>query len=201
MNGGFDEAYTLYQTERNALRRWIRRVYLRGAASKLRGPTLDFGCGIGELLSRLPLGSIGLEYNKASVAHCRALGLEVDFYDGYADGWQLSVVPSGRRFDSMIISHVLEHLESPVPMLASVMGAARKLGVTRILVIVPGRAGFRIDETHRTFVDLRMLSDPSITRGTGFALTESRYFPGDFRVLGDWIPHHELQVLFQLNER
>jgi hypothetical protein len=62
-------------------------------------------------------------------------------------------------------------------------------------VIVPGRAGYRIDDTHRTFVDRDMLSDPGILKKTGFRTEQVRYFPGNARVIGDWFPHHELQVL------
>lgn len=55
----FDERYTSYQTDRAPLRKLVRKIYLRSAQSLLRGPTLDFGCGVGELLGRLPEGSRG----------------------------------------------------------------------------------------------------------------------------------------------
>ena len=69
-----------------------------------------------------------------------------------------------------------------------------------VLAIVPGRAGYRIDDTHRTFVDRAMLADPALAAGSGFALQRARYFPGDVRKLGDWVPHHELQALFVRRE-
>ncbi|NUO76295.1 MAG: class I SAM-dependent methyltransferase [Lysobacter sp.] len=195
MSGEFDERYTAYQTDRSALRRVVRRVYLRSAAAQLRGPTLDFGCGVGELLERLPAGSKGLEYNRATVEHCRARGLDVDWYDGYADDWKLSAL-SGQHYESMVISHVLEHFDGPAAILSRLLAAARELGVRRVLAIVPGRAGYRIDDTHRTFVDRAMLADPALTAGSGFALQRARYFPGNLRKIGDWFPHHELQALF-----
>lgn len=195
MSGEFDERYTAYQTDRSALRRVVRRVYLRSAAAQLRGPTLDFGCGVGELLERLPAGSKGLEYNRATVEHCRARGLDVEWYDGYADDWKLSAL-SGQRYESMVISHVLEHFDGPAAILSRLLAAARELGVRRVLAIVPGRAGYRIDDTHRTFVDRAMLADPALTAGSGFALHRTRYFPGNLRKIGDWFPHHELQALF-----
>ena len=193
----FDARYTEYQSNRSLLRKLVRRIYLRSASAQLQGPTLDFGCGIGELLRRLPRGSRGLEYNRATVDFCRKAGLAVDAYDGFADDWTLTALPGGARFQSMVISHVLEHLEHPAEVLRKLMLAARSRGVERILVIVPGKAGFRIDHTHRTFVDMALISSPSVAADTGFVLNRMRYFPGNFRKLGDWFPHHELQVLYR----
>lgn len=195
MNGEFDQRYTAYQTDRGALRRLVRRVYLRSAAAQLQGPTLDFGCGVGELLERLPAGSKGLEYNRATVDHCRSRGLDVDWYDGYADDWRLTPL-RGQRYESMVISHVLEHFVGPEAILSQLLRSAGGLGVRRVLAIVPGRAGYRIDDTHRTFVDRAMLADPEIVADSDFALQRARYFPGDIRKIGDWFPHHELQALF-----
>lgn len=196
MSTDFDERYTHYQTERSRLRKIVRRAYLRSARSKLRGPTLDFGCGVGELLATLPAGSRGLEYNQATVEYCRGIGLDVDWYDGFADGWALSVVQEGRRFDSMIVSHVLEHLDGPMEILNRLLKAAQRIGIGRVLVIVPGRAGYRIDDTHRTFVDRAMLAGAQVVRETAFQLDSAGYFPGNLRVIGDWFPHHELQALY-----
>jgi hypothetical protein len=193
---GFDERYTDYQSNRSRLRKIVRRAYLRSACSLIEGPTLDFGCGVGELLARLPSGSKGLEYNKATVEHCRRNGLDVDWYDGELDDWRLTVIPEDRRFDSMVISHVLEHMTAPIDILNHLLSSAKRFGISHVLVIVPGPAGYRIDDTHRTFIDRSMLSDRAVVRGTGFQQPRSRYFPGNVRALGDWFAHHELQALF-----
>jgi hypothetical protein len=196
MNIEFDQRYTAYQANRSAVRRVVRRLYLRSAELQLSGPTLDFGCGVGELLARLPAGSMGLEYNQATVEYCLSKGLDVSRYDGFADEWGLSGIAAGRRFESMVISHVLEHLGEPMTILSKLMVAARRLGVVRVLAIVPGRAGYRLDATHRTIVDSAMLTDNQAVRAAGFTLERQRYFPGNLRFLGDWFPHHELQALF-----
>ena len=192
----YDQDYTDYQRNRSGLRKLVRGMYLGKAASLLKGATLDFGCGVGELLARLPEGSKGLEYNQATVEHCRRNGLDVDFYDGYSDDWKLSGLSDARRFDSMVVSHVLEHMEDPVGILSKLLVSARRLGITRVLVIVPGQAGYRIDSTHRTFVDRKTLSTPEVIADTGFKAATMRYFPGNLRAIGDWFPHHELQALF-----
>lgn len=192
----FDRQYTEYQTRRSVLRRLVRKAYLLSARVKLRGRTLDFGCGVGELLAGLPPGSRGLEYNRATVDYCRARGLEVDWYDGFADHWSLTVLPEGAVFESMVVSHVLEHLDEPAVVLNRLLLAASAHGVQRVLVVVPGRAGFRIDDTHRTFVDRVTLSADTVTQHTPFRLSRCRYFPGNLRLIGDLFPHHELQALY-----
>jgi hypothetical protein len=195
MSEGFDNSYTAYQADRSRLRKLVRRAYLRSARDKLRGPTLDFGCGVGELLATLPDGSMGIEYNRATVEHCVSNGLDVAWYDGYADDWALMAVDSTRRFESMVVSHVLEHLDAPMEVLGKLLASAARLGIQRALVIVPGSAGFRIDQTHRTFVDHGMLEKAAAPGLAGFRVQSSRYFPLNARVVGDWFPHHELQVL------
>lgn len=197
MGGEFDAGYTEYQTQRSWLRKAVRRFYLHSARSLLRGPTLDFGCGVGELLAGLPAGSIGIEYNEVSVEHCRRQGLDVRWYDGYADGWRLSLLPQGSGLRSMVISHVLEHFDEPTNVLPKLLVAAQRLGIERVLVIVPGRAGYKVDATHKTFVDETMLRQEGLTEETDFQLATTRYFPGNLRVFGDWFPHHELQALFR----
>lgn len=193
----YDGRYTRYQSERSSLRKWVRGFYLRSAAGLVEGPTIDFGCGIGELLRALPEGSTGLELNPATVDHCVAQGLDVLHYDAAEDDWAMSPLQrSGRRYGSIVMSHVLEHLDRPVDSLNSLLRAARGFGVERALVIVPGRSGYATDATHLTFVDLPMLSQPAAVAGTGFTLAASHYFPGNVRVLGDAFPHHELRVLY-----
>jgi hypothetical protein len=196
----YDESYTQYQSGRSAVRKLARRLYLRSAASLVSGPTLDFGCGIGELLERLPAGSMGLEYNQTTVEYCRRRGLDVHWYDGTADGWGLSAVQRGRRFESLVVSHVLEHFDDPVQLLAMLLPSAAALGITKALLIVPGQAGFRIDPTHRKFVDLNMLASVISSFPGQWRIKVAKYFPFDLRVIGEVFPHHELQVLCERNE-
>lgn len=191
--------YTRYQSDRSRLRKLIRKLYLHSAARQVSGPTLDFGCGIGELLSILPRGSAGLEYNRETVAYCQRQGLDVRWYDGFADAWSLGAVEPGRTFRSMTISHVLEHLEEPVGALRSLLNAARKLEVQQVLVIVPGPAGYRSDPTHRTFVDLPLVHT-AVDGMTGWTVSRSRHFPLDIRGIGHWFTHHELQIQLKWTE-
>lgn len=196
MTTEFDSRYTQYQLDRSPFRKFVRQMYLKKAASLVRGPTLDFGCGVGELLRRLPVGSKGLEYNVATVEHCRRQGLDVDAYDGFADDWSLSVLPPTVPFESMVVSHVLEHLDDPIGIFKKLLCSISTTGIRRVVVIVPGKAGFRVDPTHLTFVDRPMLLDESIPADTGFSPADDAYFPGNIRSIGDWFPYHELQVVY-----
>lgn len=195
MTTEFDSAYTNYQLNRSAFRKLVRRLYLRRAASQLRGRTLDFGCGIGELLPYLPSGSKGLEYNKATVQVCRQMGLDVSFYDGTVDDWSLSSITEEEGFSSMVVSHVLEHLDSPMLVLQKLLEAAKGIGVRRVLVIVPGKAGYRIDSTHRTFVDAQMLRGAIPAE---WSVTDSFYFPFDLARAGDVFIYNELHLLMDI---
>lgn len=196
MTDEYGSGYTAYQTNRSALRKWVRQVFLKSAAGPLTGPTLDFGCGVGELLSRLPEGSKGLEYNRVSVQHCVRNGLDVEWYDGYADDWNLSVLSETSRFDSMVISHVLEHLEDPMDVLRALLRSAKRLGIERVLVIVPCPAGYRTDATHRTFVDLDMLHK-AMHADDHWRIGRHAYFPLNTPKPGNWFRYHELQVLLE----
>ena len=193
MGTEFDSAYTDYQLNRSALRKRIRRIYLKRAASQLSGATLDFGCGVGELLACLPPGSKGLEYNKATVAVCREKGLDVAFYDGTVDDWSLSPVASTDGLSSMVISHVLEHLDEPMEILRKLLRAASAIGIQHVLVIVPGKAGYRSDSTHRTFVDERMLRSAIPPQ---WRARHSFHFPVDVERVGDVFLYNELHLLF-----
>lgn len=197
MNDEYGSAYTAYQAERSALRKFVRRLYLNSAAKALVGPTLDFGCGVGELLARLPDGSKGLEYNHASVDFCRQKGLAVEWYDGYADNWNLSALPKGSCFQSMVISHVLEHLEDPMNVLRALLRWAKSAGVQRVLIIVPGRVGYAADNTHRKYIDWEMLRR-FLEEEHCWTVTRRSYFPINLNQAGNWFRYQELQVLLKL---
>ncbi len=198
MNQPYDQRYTEYQTDRSRFRKYVRRAYLKSAAAMVTGPTIDFGCGIGELLQRLPTGSLGLEVNQATVQHCTAIGLEVMHYDANVQGWDLAGVPSSLRMRSLVISHVLEHLEDPVGKFRKLLAGCEERGITTVLVIVPGVKGYATDPTHLTFLDRSDLHAPEVVHGTGFRIDRSEYFPVDSEWFGKYFTHNELRVRFVL---
>ena len=61
MTMDFDQAYAAEQIRRRSspLRRLIKSQYLANLTQRFSGPTIDLGCGAGQLLERLPAGSEG----------------------------------------------------------------------------------------------------------------------------------------------
>ena len=112
MSVAFDAVYLERQVKRSGLRRLVRQFYLRRHRRLCSGPTLDFGCGAGDLLAMLPQGSAGFEINPHAVAHARARGLDIVSLGSDADAPDLPGIAPG-RFETLFCGHVLEHLDDP----------------------------------------------------------------------------------------
>ena len=55
----YSKKYYEYLKNRSKIRKWLRLYYLRDINKYCIGKTIDFGCGVGELLKILPEDSIG----------------------------------------------------------------------------------------------------------------------------------------------
>src|SRR5438270_12438866 len=108
----FGSAYAAEQLRRSRhpLRRLIKKFYLDRVLRELRGPTIDFGCGAGQLLARLPADSVGLEVNPHLVQALQQAGMNARLYDAYSADFSLSQVEVG-RYELFTISHVPEHFD------------------------------------------------------------------------------------------
>jgi SAM-dependent methyltransferase len=193
----FGAAYTTYQTQRSTLRKLVRQFFLRHAASFCRGRVLDFGCGVGELLRRLPAGSRGLEVNPFTVRHCQENGLDVELYDPAADKYRLAQARHG-EFQTLVVSHVLEHLPDPQRVLRALLATCRERAIGRLVMIVPGAAGFASDPTHKTFITAAYLRTHGFFDEPHAKLTHIGYFPINCRRLGDYLRHHEMTAVFDI---
>lgn len=192
----FAEAYAAEQVRRSRhpFRRFIKGFFLRNMLRYLAGPTIDFGCGAGQLLVWLPTGSVGIEVNPVLVQRLGGHEFQVVPARGDDQDFELANLPAG-RFESLVIAHVLEHLDDPARALAALLRACGRLGVTRVLVVLPGLKGFRSDPTHRTFVDRDWLAVHPVPPDVGFAMTSVSDFPCP-RWLGPWFTFQELLVTF-----
>jgi len=197
MNNSYGSDYLSYQRNRSWLRKKIRSLYLRNILKNIEGPAIDFGCGAGELLSRLPKGSIGLEINPHSVAYCSSLGLESLLYDPETDKYAFSQLRPG-KYSAFIMAHVLEHIKEPALTLDRIFGSCERLGIKRVIVIVPGLKGFRYDKTHYEFLEYPFFREHSEMHG--YALKHKEYYPFNFRWAGKLFTHNELMVLYDRNE-
>lgn len=147
------------------------------------------------------MGSLGIDINEHAVRHCRSLGLDAITLSELGGGTGIKGL-GVRRFRTIILSHVLEHLPDAAETLRSVMEDSARLGAERIVVIVPGRAGFLQDETHRTFIDAAYLRAHGFLPVTpsGWRQVLASYFPVDSRRIAHAIPWAELQVVFERAE-
>lgn len=188
----YDAAYGAEQIARSnsVLRRAIKRHYIASALREVDGPTVDLGCGAGQLLERLPAGSIGLEINQHLIRHLTARKQNVLHYDALADDFALSPLTAG-AYRTLIASHVLEHFDDSASTLRKLAAACARLGISRIVIVVPGWKGYLSDATHRTFVTPRYIREHGLVRIDGYALNRTRFFPFNMESAGRWFVYNE----------
>jgi SAM-dependent methyltransferase len=139
------DEYFAYLRQRSRLGLLYRRFWLYGRLCRhLRGRVVDIGCGIGDMLRHRP-DTIGVDVNPHTVEWCRKNGLDARLMEPdrlpFGDG----------EFDGGLLDNVLEHLDSPEPLLAE---ARRVLKSHASLIVgVPGRRGFASDPDHKKFYD------------------------------------------------
>lgn len=115
--GEFDRHFAAEQLRRSRhpIRRFVKNFYLRNILSDVLGPSIDFGCGAGQLLEHLPPGSVGIE-------ELRSSGLKVIQARQEIQDFELIDFGDG-SFRTLVIAHVLEHLPDPV----TALRAARRM--------------------------------------------------------------------------
>jgi SAM-dependent methyltransferase len=197
MISGFDIDYASEQLRRSRhpLRRLVKGFYVRNILRHVAGPSIDFGCGAGQLLACLPAGSIGLEINPFLVESLRSKGLNVAHYDADSDRFLLAGL-SENRYSTFIMAHVLEHFADAAPILRTLLRSCRRLAVQRFILVLPGWKGYLSDATHKTFVDRRYLEREGLLACEGYILNRARYFPIDHEAVGRYFVFHELIAVF-----
>lgn len=193
----FDQRYADEQLARSQsrIRRTIKEAYLRSALREVSGPTLDFGCGAGQLLERLPTGSMGLEVNPALIEILKTKGLNASLYDALSDNFGLAPVARG-QFQTILASHVLEHFEDAAGALRKLADSCEAKGISRIVCIVPGWKGYLSDATHRTFVSAAYVHEHNLQAIGSFKLTTTRYFPINTEGFGRFFIYNECVLVW-----
>jgi|688.fasta_scaffold121894_2 2-polyprenyl-3-methyl-5-hydroxy-6-metoxy-1,4-benzoquinol methylase len=192
----YADEYLAYQTQRSWVRKLIRKVYLWQVRRHVVGNAIDFGCGAGEHLATFSKESIGLEVNKVTVDYCRQNGLNVEWYNPEEDDYQLKQIPTG-KYQTLVISHVLEHLEKPEYILLKLMEACKQKGIERIFICLPCKAGFAHDKTHITFVTRAYIAQHQLEQTSHFSLTQWGYFPLNMQWVGDFFIYNELYLMYE----
>ncbi len=161
--------------------RWnLRRLNL--------GHTLDIGCGLGRNLAHLGGAGVGVDHNPASVAIARARG----FLAFTPDDFERSQFGGEHRFDSILLSHVAEHMreEAALNLLATYRTRLRPGG--RVVLITPQERGYASDPTHVSFMDFAVLD--RLTTKLGMRTVKAYSFPFP-RVFGHLFRYNEFVLV------
>ena len=157
-----DREYTrrLVRMQRVWWKRWldVQAPYRRNLLQLQPGLTLEVGCGIGRNLRHLGGNGVGVDRNPYSVRAAREWGLRAYTPDEFhGSEWDHPA-----RFDSLLLSHVAEHMHRGqlLSLLREHLGYVRSGG--QLILITPQEVGFRSDPTHVEFMDtaaLRSVAD------------------------------------------
>ena len=191
----YAQEYFEYLHQRGWLRRIIRNIYLRDIQSYCFGKTIDFGCGVGELLAMLPEGSTGFEVNEVAVNYCKAQGLDVRLYEPEQDSYEFKMIEKG-VYSCFTMNHVLEHLENSNTIIEKIFERCEALGFQRLVFTVPGIKGYQSDDTHRTFIDRQYFENHNLLNHPNFSLAASKYFPVNSKTFSRYFTHNELRLIF-----
>jgi len=194
----FEKSYATRQLIRsqNPLRRLIKQLYLNNILRDIEGPTIDFGCGAGQLLEQLPKNSLGLEINPFLVEYLIKKDLNVHLYNPEIDNFALRDLPK-KTYHTFVIAHVLEHFDNPADILRKLFHACIELEVKRFIAIVPGSKGFKFDNTHKTFVNYRYIEKNNLINYKGYQLIKSEYFPINKEFIGNLFTFHESKFVYE----
>lgn len=132
----------------------ISQIPYRLHLKRLRlGRVLDVGCGAGRNLIACDSGSVGLDHNFELVRACVEQGCTA-FQESE---WEVKKSEYLGVFDSLLFSHVLEHMtqEEAVLLIKNFLPYLKEEGC--IVVVCPQEAGFRSDSTHVSFLDFPMI--------------------------------------------
>lgn len=191
----YSQDYFEYLNNRSAIRRKVRTIYLNDIKKYCVGKTIDFGCGVGELLKILPAGSIGFEVNKVVVDFCRKNGLNVNLYAPETDNYDFRMIEAG-KYETFTMNHVLEHLEDSYLAINKIFQSCARLGIKRIVFTVPGHKGYKSDKTHETFINIDYLKSTGICGNEFYELSVNKYFPVNSETFSKYFTHNELRLVF-----
>jgi SAM-dependent methyltransferase len=101
---------------------------------------LDIACGTGRLLKivapQIKFG-LGLDYSEQNIVLCQKEKTEnISFLKGDILQFDYAKLIKEHHFTTAILSHILEHLEKPVPFL-------RQLSIKKLLICVPSQENWR----------------------------------------------------------
>lgn len=136
------------------------------------GTVLDFGCGTGGVISRLPADRrIGVELGEMAAQEARTKGIEVVSSLG-------EVAPDST--DWAISFHALEHVDDDLATMRAIYKTLRPAG--RIRLIVPGELPIGRDKAWKANADMHLrtwtpLSFGNLAQRAGFSEIRTKFEP------------------------
>ncbi len=123
------------------------------------GKVLEVGCGIGRVLDFLPLNSVGVDHNEKAVQECVLKG----FNAFYSKDFLKSKVFKQEKFDTLLFSHVLEHMsiDEAREVLNLYLPYLKKGG--KIVLITPQQKGQESDASHVTYMSQAKLYELALS--------------------------------------
>jgi 2-polyprenyl-3-methyl-5-hydroxy-6-metoxy-1,4-benzoquinol methylase len=124
---------------------WPYRAFLK---SLHLGLTLDVGCGVGRNLKNLGSNVVGVDTDETAIRIAKERG-----FDAFTvPDFERSKWAREGLFDSLLFSHVLEHMEreAATETVKFYLPFLRKQG--KVVLITPQERGFKADPTHKTFM-------------------------------------------------
>lgn len=148
------------------------------------GLTLEIGCGIGRNLETLQDSGVGVDHNQHSIEVAKASGL-IAFTP---DEFQHSSFNKSHTFDSLLLSHVAEHmkLSEVTQILNEYLSLLKPDG--KIIIITPQEVGYRSDASHIEFIDFQKLRE--ISSQINFKVIKEYSFPFP-RIFGHFFIYNE----------
>lgn len=192
----YGEEYAQYLAQKTFFQKFIRRnFFINNILKHIKGATIDFGCGVGDILRFLPVNSIGLEINDVVIDICKKNGLNVTKYDAIADNFNFTGIEIG-KYKTFLASHVFEHFSNSHELFKGLFVGCKKIGIENIVIVVPGHKGYIEDETHLTFITKDYIKQ-YLGNDKDYELIHMYYYPLNSYIFSKLVRHNELTVVFQ----
>ena len=173
---------------------WIPNPYAWNVRRVAKGRVLDVGCGIGRCLDFIRPRGVGVDPNETAIAVCRENG-----HESYTPAeFAAAYLPEGSNFDTLLCSHVLEHLDqvTGVDLITGYMPYLRD-GAS-VVIITPQERGQRSDATHVRFMDDAALN--ALAEKCQLAVDRISSFPLP-RFFGRWFVYNETVIVARVKPR